>query len=244
MNLLRQEVWFGSWVFLSSAEVCSYDRPLFPLNGNMWISVCWPTCLPSGNLLLLTCYRHICKCTSDICRQRKSLLSITKSHKLPSFSLAVSILFLFRHSLWLSLLPSNMGFGSCPSKVFAKNLLFLFCPPRYRSLFCSPPPTALLPGSSVPQPELTSHLQDWDTTRCWGSRTIPCDISSPLTVQHTPEQYFWALFHGFVYVNYQAISIPKSTCIWPLKGLWCRRHLLGSYIRFSYRKEFVLFFLI
>lgn len=39
----------GRWEFLSSAEVCSYDHPLFPLNANMWISVsAGPDAFPEG----------------------------------------------------------------------------------------------------------------------------------------------------------------------------------------------------
>lgn len=84
----------GRWVFLSSVEACRHDHPHFLPNANMWISVCWPRRLPWGSLLLLTCYRHICKYTSDICRHL-----ITKTHKLSSFNLTVSIPLSFRHSL-------------------------------------------------------------------------------------------------------------------------------------------------
>lgn len=153
----------GRWEFLSSAEVGSYDHPIFPLNANMWISVsAGPDAFPEGvcssSLVTVTSVSAHLTCAG----REKVFLPLPNPTN-------------FHPSTWQSQSSSHLDIASkCPSfqaiqdfdpapLTFLQTILYFFLSSVIlRSLLCSPPPTALLPGSSVPQPELPSHLQGWD----------------------------------------------------------------------------------
>lgn len=134
MNLLRQEVW------LANESSCLLQKSVaMTIRSCLWMPTCGSVYAGLDASLKGICSSSLVTGISiraHLTSTDKSLLSITKSHKPQSFRVAVSILLLFWHSLQVFVLPSNMGFQSCLSKVFANNLLFfILCPPGYCTVY-------------------------------------------------------------------------------------------------------------